>query len=348
MNKNADQLPLTKDGDKAALSKEVESMEVETSSNSKENAQMKTCSQFIKEKFLIELPPDFYNFWKFCETLHPTNPLEALKGINLKLVGPFDVLAGKFDDIEKADDDYLIHWRYFRDPPEFLTVLKGDDKTGYHIGYFRDSPEEVPILLASNESEKDGVFTLMGGNIFAAVSLYIENMKKTADPFKKMMIPKIETLLNKEAKRLSLDMSRKTKAIAARERKIVSRTMNKIGLVVPYDKTSQLGYRELAMNNKELKNVLDKLQNCLPEQREKYLSDLQPVLTYASIAADECDFGTGIELGWNIISHGIDSLNSTALQYLASNYRLLNREAFIKIAEAHMKNRKKGCKLSVL
>nr|CAH7753657.1 unnamed protein product [Callosobruchus chinensis] len=188
----------------------------------------------------------------------------------------------------------------------------------------------------------------MGGNIFAAVSLYIENMKKTADPFKKMMIPKIETLLNKEAKRLSLDMSRKTKAIAARERKIVSRTMNKIGLVVPYDKTSQLGYRELTMNNKELKNVLDKLQNCLPEQREKYLSDLQPVLTYASIAADECDFGTGIELGWNIISHGIDSLNSTALQYLASNYRLLNREAFIKIAEAHMKNRKKGCKLSVL
>nr|CAI5820192.1 unnamed protein product [Callosobruchus analis] len=323
-------------------------MEVKTASDSKEDEQIKTYSKFIKDKFLIELPPDFYNFWKFCKKLNPNNPLDALKGINLKLVGSFDVLAGKFDNIKKADDDYLIHWRYFRDPPEFLTVLKGDDKTGYHIGYFHDSPEEVPILLASNESEKDGVFTIMGGNIFAAVSLYIQNFKKTADPFKKMAIAKIETLLNKEADMLSLDMSRKTKAIADREKRIVSRTMNKIGLVVPYDKKTQLGYRELAMNNKELKNIFDKLQSCIAEQREKYLSDLQLVLTYASIAADECDFGTGIELGWNIISHGIDSLNSTALHYLASNYRLLNKEAFAKIAEAHMKNRKKGCKLSIL
>ncbi|CAH2002057.1 unnamed protein product [Acanthoscelides obtectus] len=321
---------------------------IKTNTDAKEDEQTGKYKKFIKEKFFIELPQDFYAFWEFCKKLNSKNPLDALNGIHLKLVGPFDALAGKFDNIKKSDDDYLIHWRYFRDPPEFLTILKGNDKTGHHMGYFRDSSDEVPVVLASNESEKDGVFTIMGGNIFAAVRFYIENLKKIADPFMKMNIPKIEAQINKEAEKLSLDMSKKTKAIAARERKIVSRTMNKIGLVVPYDKKTQLGYRELAMNNKELKNVLDKLQDCLPEQREKYLSDLQPVLTYASIAADECDFGTGIELGWNLICHGIDSLNSTALQYLTSNYRLLNREAFAKIAEAHMKNRRKGCKLSVL
>lgn len=71
--------------------------------------------------------------------------------------------------MSKSDPEYLIHWRYYRDPPEFQTVLKGDDKTGYHIGYFRDSPSEMPVFLCNNQSKKDGVLTAMGENIFAAV-----------------------------------------------------------------------------------------------------------------------------------------------------------------------------------
>lgn len=111
---------------------------------------------------------------------------------------------------------------------------------------------------------------------------------------------------------------------------------------------TQLGYRELALSNKDLHTLFTKLQNALPEQRPKYLAELQPVFTFASIATDECDFGTGIELGWNIISHGVDCLNSTALNFLTISYRLLKKEAFAKIAEAHMANRKKGCDLSIL
>lgn len=77
--------------------------------------------------------------------------------------------SGKFINANKIPSQYLIHWRYFRDPPEFQTVLKGDDKFGYHIGYFRDSPDELPKFLCSNQSKKDGVLTQMGGNIFAAL-----------------------------------------------------------------------------------------------------------------------------------------------------------------------------------
>lgn len=76
---------------------------------------------------------------------------------------------GKFINVAKSPGEFLVHWRYFRDPPEFQTVLKGNEKSGYHIGYFRDSPDEVPMFLCSNQSKKDGVFTPMGGNIFAAV-----------------------------------------------------------------------------------------------------------------------------------------------------------------------------------
>lgn len=125
---------------------------------------------FIKEKFLVEMPEDFYLFYKFCKTLNSNEPLKAFADVDLLLVGAFDVLAGRFKNAnDKNPEEYLIHWRYYYDPPEFQTVLKGDDKRGYHIGYFRDSPEEKPVFLANNCAEIDGIINAMGDNIFAAV-----------------------------------------------------------------------------------------------------------------------------------------------------------------------------------
>lgn len=104
----------------------------------------------------------------------------------------------------------------------------------------------------------------------------------------------------------------------------------------------------MAVSDLELKNMLNKISEASPEQTTKLLTDLQPVLTFASIATDECDFGTGLELGLNILSHGVDSLNKTIQRYLTISYKLLKREEFAKIAEAHMKNRRRSCDLSIL
>ncbi|CAG9860522.1 unnamed protein product [Phyllotreta striolata] len=307
------------------------------------------CSSFIKDKFLVTMPDDFYQFWHFCNKIKPNNPLEALKEVGLYLVGPFDVLAGKFSNTNKSEADYLVHWRYFRDPPELQTVLRSDDPSGYHIGYFRDSPSQLPVLLVSNYAKKNGVLTQMGGNIFSAVNIFLEDLKKSGNPFKKMAIGKIQTSLLKDSDRLGLDMSKKTKDMVTREKKIVTRTFNKIGLVVPMDKKTQVGYRPLTFDNKTLDKYLTKLQNANTQNdKEQVLSELQPVFTFASIATDECDFGTGIELGWNIISHGIDSLNGTAERFLVTNYKLLNMDQFAKIAEAHMRNRRDTLYLSIL
>ena len=66
--------------------------------------------------------------------------LDAFKSkLDLQLVGPYDILAGK----TKAKNSrgkrpcYLRHWRYYYDPPEFLTILRGNDKSQFHMGYFR-------------------------------------------------------------------------------------------------------------------------------------------------------------------------------------------------------------------
>ena len=48
-------------------------------------------------------------------------------------------------------------------------MLCGDDATGYHIGYFRDHPSELPVQVVANSAEKDGTFTVLADNLFAAV-----------------------------------------------------------------------------------------------------------------------------------------------------------------------------------
>lgn len=104
----------------------------------------------------------------------------------------------------------------------------------------------------------------------------------------------------------------------------------------------------MAISNKELKELLGQLKTASKEKQPEILAKLQPAITYASIALDECDFGTGLELGLDILYFGVDCLNSTAKRFLTDSYRLLNREAFAKIAEAHLNCRRKGVHLNML
>ena len=67
---------------------------------------------------------------------------EALQDtLGFTLVGPYDVLAGRHKDVACNSTgrrpNFLLHWRYYYDPPEFLTVIKGDSDKQFHLGYFR-------------------------------------------------------------------------------------------------------------------------------------------------------------------------------------------------------------------
>ncbi|KAK5643111.1 hypothetical protein RI129_006956 [Pyrocoelia pectoralis] len=293
------------------------------------------------------MPDDFYSFWDYCKTLNKAEPSKALSQIGLELVGPYDVLSEKLQTTNKSPDDYLIHWRYYHDPPEFQTVLKGNDSTEYHIGYFRDDPNSLPVLLAANHAKKDGVFTCVGGNIFGAVWNYMETFKKNCDPFKKLTVAGLQSKIKKQAENLMLPLDLKPDKVKERNKRTLVSTFNSLGLVVPYNRKTQVGYRHLCVENAELKKLLDRVSKASPQQLDKVMSELQPVLTATSIATDECDFGTGIELGLNILAHGVDSLNSTIARFLSTNYELMGRDVFAVIIRAHMNNRRKGVDLSI-
>ena len=53
----------------------------------------------VKEKYLAEMPEDFFAFWTFCKERNQEHPEEAVLGVTgLRLVGPYDVMAGKKGD----------------------------------------------------------------------------------------------------------------------------------------------------------------------------------------------------------------------------------------------------------
>lgn len=97
--------------------------------------------------------------------------------------------------------------------------------------------------------------------------------------------------------------------------------------------------------------ILDELQKLLKQIEEAptsnakktSLSKLEEIIRLATIAADECDFGTCLELG-----HDRSSIQSKALNMLSLAYNLLQVPQFLQIARAHLKDRKKGLNLSVL
>jgi hypothetical protein len=68
-------------------------------------------------------------------------------------------------------------------------------------------------------------------------------------------------------------------------------------------------------------------------ERESHLGTLQPVVTAANIANDECDFGTSLELGLDLFSFGGEVFHRTALNLLKTAYNLLQRNEFALIIE---------------
>ncbi|BES95007.1 Uncharacterised conserved protein (DUF2228) [Nesidiocoris tenuis] len=300
----------------------------------------------IKALFLVGMPEDFFEFYKFCSQLQKKPAKKALAAIGLELVGPFDVLDGSVKDC--TQEEALRHYRYFYDPPEFQTVLKGDDKSGLHYGYFRDDPKDQPCFVACNSVEDGCKINVVAANLFGALSYHIDKCLKTADPFRKMQIQRVQTDLNKYTKKQNISLSYLTPEMRARRSKCVSKGWHGAGVVVPYDKKTDVGYRDIIENRATLQKLFESLEKAEGVEETAIWSKLTPYLTAANISNDECDFGGSLEFGLAMFCSGVAKLHTSVLQVLPTSYELLNRPQYGQIIRAHLANRVKGSSVSTI
>ncbi|XP_005191520.1 histone PARylation factor 1-like [Musca domestica] len=315
--------------------------------------------EFIRHKFLVEMPPDFYAFWKFLEQLKPNlQGEEILKYLEsqfqLLAVGPFEFLAGKFNQAKLHEPgDYLRHWRFYYDPPEFQTVFvrKG---TGIHYGYWRDDPhDKESLLMARNDSTKNCEFDFIAANVFDAF-LYFLDKDFQGTPFTAGTVANTKKSLQKFIGSCEVQLDALDKIRRARSSKVVCKTFHRAGIVVPYESKTQLGYRPLIESDAELKRILKLFDSAGSNANDKndevktaVMEKLQPIATAASIAVDECDFGTALELGIDLFCSGYTQLHMLASSLLVQAYSLLQRPQFIAISKAHLEQRSKGLNLSI-
>ncbi|KAL1117779.1 hypothetical protein AAG570_004094 [Ranatra chinensis] len=299
---------------------------------------------WLKKIYSFEMPEDFYSFFEFTKSLTKSCELPVL---GLHLVGPYDLLMGHILRCTKAEAH--MHYRYYYDPPEFQTILKVDSPPQLHFGYFRDDPNEMPAFVGSNDSEKDCTIKIVAGNIFGAVNTILDNQLKIANPFMKMKVKTIQTALQKWSSKHGFTLDTVTPAMRSRKGKVMTKTFHGAGLVVPYNKKTEVGYRELAENDATLKKILKEIVDTTrPGQRSPIWTKLQPVITFANIANDECDFGASLELGIDLFCFGNEIFHQTALHQLTTAYNLLGRNLYATIAQLHLANRKKSSDPSVL
>jgi len=314
-------------------------------------------NEFIRHKFLVEMPPDFYEFWKFVGSLKPdpAKPkdagLEHLdKVFQLQLVGPFEFLAGRFHGAKLGEPgDYLRHWRFYYDPPEFQTIFVRRG-TGIHYGYWRDVPQDKEnLLIARNDSAKGCEFQFVAGKAFDAFLYYLEH-DFVATPFSAGQLTGVKKAVSKYLSDNSLELAQLDRLQRERNKRVVAKTFHRAGIVVPYDRKTQLGYRPLAVSDSELKKMLAMLERKDLDggaAKQAVLAKLQPVANAATIAVDESDFGSALELGIDMFSSGHKELHMLASSLLVPAYSMLSRPQFIAIAKAHMEQRRREVNLSM-
>ncbi|XP_078494735.1 histone PARylation factor 1 [Ciona intestinalis] len=314
-----------------------------TISKKQKNAEQDTGSEKerIEKLYGISFAKDFFAFWKLCVELKPENPLNSLLCIGLKLVGPFYFLhhQNKQDD-SKPPEFYHMKWRHYYDTPELLTVVTSVVNKGFHIGYFKDDPTDKENVVVAN-SGKGGVYSVLGDNLFAAVNSQIESYLKKANKDEVKVAKSIQTKLKQLTQHGDFSLIPRSDKVRQREKKIVAKTLQKVGIVVPISGEDKVGYRPLPHSNPDLVKLLKKITEAKDdEERMLRFDPIQEMVTFIQFANDECDYGMGLELGVDVFCNGSRYFNKLATNLLTMAYKLTKRDLYSKIIEAHLKDRR--------
>ena len=129
----------------------------------------------------------------------------------------------------------------------------------------------------------------------------------------------------------------------ARDKTKLTATFHGGGLVVPYNKKTEVGYREIPETTQSLKKIFNSILETQKgddqKAKDQAFDKLQELVTNVQFANDEGDPGMGLELGLNAFMYCSKPLDSTVKHLLSVAYELLGRDFYSTIVSAHLKRR---------
>lgn len=136
----------------------------------------------LKDHYGFEFPSDLAESWTILKRLRPLEPLLGLKEtLGIYLVGPFEVLAGRFDRIPPLPE-ILLHWRFSNDAPEFFTLMvrANDD---LHWGYWLTQPgnPDSPSFWTSADPLSPKAKPRYEGGVLSGIRALIEEEQAVLD-----------------------------------------------------------------------------------------------------------------------------------------------------------------------
>ncbi|KAH9123515.1 hypothetical protein LEN26_002341 [Aphanomyces euteiches] len=291
--------------------------------------------------------------------------------LGIELTGPFDVLPHT-KPAELPTPSYL-HARSFYDPPEVITLMRQNAKT---FGYFRDDPKQTPKYVVEG-SVSNGSFGFSGASLTEVLTKLAKEAPET-DSTKKLLevlpAPVIEAQPGPPSPKRRRGASRSQVTSRGRQRgrkvthtdqdgnqvqverlqfdtrprnithvrlaEVIGFTVSGLGIAVPTKEitapggrgSTVLGFRDLPLTGQALSAFLESATSRGPQ--------LDDLITRATIACDECDFGTTLQLGLDLWTQGVKFENE-ALGLLESAYMMLGRSAFGKLARLHVQHRRR-------
>ncbi|TYB44977.1 ADP-ribosylation family protein [Actinomadura chibensis] len=121
----------------------------------------------------LELPESIFRFWEFHESLEPEERRGMRDDLWLSTAGIMDLFA---DPGARPRDgiDVRVHWRFYRDPPEFVTFMLGGSD-GLHYGLRFDDGRTCNGVASYYNNDGGGLDT-GAATPLEAVRAYLERV----------------------------------------------------------------------------------------------------------------------------------------------------------------------------
>jgi hypothetical protein len=296
----------------------------------------------LRSLYGFDFPEDLFRFWEFACRWRPLDPLAGIaEAAGVHLVGPFEVLAGRFDERTPRFSQYL-HWRYYSDPPEFFTVLGGGEDPR-HWGYYLDDPAVGEGCIAEYDRDKDSEMCPDSDNLFETLRMQLEERYADCvfsrseewwrgDEHEATLeaIDALRTLLMRYATgdrpetgdeyffRYIAPFSARPR----RQRRVVAKTRDGMGIVVPMFKYWPLPVkdRKLWARLRQDDNPRDLVDEAMQRLRKGFP-------------------GTALKLGKDLWAFGGEHQTMYAYDLLDAAYEALGRDILRRVLAAHREHR---------